>query len=587
MNKLIAAIVSFAFILVGVSTVEAAIPSVGDPGRAWSSPNDGGRGTVVIRFMENFPSESGSNLLPNESRDGYQETDPTCTSLQDPKCASGAVQYEAVVPFCVGQGDVNCTEEIGIIDESGKKTPAQFDRYFPYKAQNEFVGDSRFKLPSGVAGSLFSLPAAPHDGGNSYYLSVKMIGSTEGFNSIRMKDFSVQLSPVKLESGRSCIGDAVGVACVDAGWTVLAANQEGNSYGKATWTKGGGFLGSPECLASSSREALCAKRYAFPAGFKYYVKVRTLQLPGGWMHGRIAEPDIQINEQSGVSIIEMQGVPVAVPAVYKMYRYEEMPQAIKDQYDITTGAYKRDPNFLRNPLNYTQGGGTTHSPDPLQRNNQYDPSPFSKVGMEQMKLWLPFVEDKATAALSYWSVRTLSSAEMEGSSQCFQDTKSVTGIVTTNATQYSAGPPTFDRKEGILSYQVAAPHYSPDKSEFKGSYDLVMRSDVARCIYGFSKAPISATLEVTSSDGTPQIATTIIGEKNGWVYLRAKNFGFSDPIIKAKLSQEPEVVVTPTPTPSVTTKPVAKKITVTCVKGKTTKKVTAVKPKCPSGFKKK
>jgi hypothetical protein len=114
-----------------------------------------------------------------------------------------------------------------------------------------------------------------------------------------------------------------------------------------------------------------------------------------------------------------------------------------------------------------------------------------------------------------------------------------------------------------------------------------MRSDVARCIYGFSRAPISATLEITSSDGTPQIATTIIGEKNGWVYLRAKNFGFSDPIIKAKLSQEPEVVVTPTPTPIVTTKPAAKKFTVTCVKGKTTKKVTAVKPACPKGFKKK
>jgi hypothetical protein len=30
-----------------------------------------------------------------------------------------------------------------------------------------------------------------------------------------------------------------------------------------------------------------------------------------------------------------------------------------------------------------------------------------------------------------------------------------------------------------------------------------------------------------------------------------------------------------------------RKTTITCVKGKTTKKVTAVKPKCPSGYKKK
>jgi hypothetical protein len=145
----------------------------------------------------------------------------------------------------------------------------------------------------------------------------------------------------------------------------------------------------------------------------------------------------------------------------------------------------------------------------------------------------------------------------------------------------------LDRTEGTLNYQVAAPHYSPDKSEFKGSYDLVIRSDVARCIYGFSKAPISATIAITSSDGTPQIATTVIGEKDGWVYLRAKNFGFSAPIIKAKLSQEAEVVVAPTPTPTASAKPVIKKVTITCIKGKTSKKVTAVKPKCPTGYKKK
>jgi hypothetical protein len=117
-----------------------------------------------------------------------------------------------------------------------------------------------------------------------------------------------------------------------------------------------------------------------------------------------------------------------------------------------------------------------------------------------------------------------------------------------------------------------------------------MRSDVARCIYKFSKAPINATISITSADGTPQIATTVIGERNGWLYLQAKNFEFSAPIIKAKLTQE--VVVEPTPTaaataPSTPKPAVARKVTITCVKGKTSKKVIAVKPKCPTGFKKK
>jgi hypothetical protein len=115
-----------------------------------------------------------------------------------------------------------------------------------------------------------------------------------------------------------------------------------------------------------------------------------------------------------------------------------------------------------------------------------------------------------------------------------------------------------------------------------------MRSDVARCVYGFSKAPINATISITSADGTPQVATTVIGERKGWLYLQAKNFEFSAPIITAKLTQEVVVEPTPTPTATPTKKPVvAKKTTITCVKGKTVKKVTAAKPTCPTGFKKK
>ena len=57
-------------------------------------------------------------------------------------------------------------------------------------------------------------------------------------------------------------------------------------------------------------------------------------------------------------------------------------------------------------------------------------------------------------------------------------------------------------------------------------------------------------------------------------------------------SPTPAATQTPPPTqiaaPTVTTKPaLAKKTTITCVKDKVTKKVTAVNPKCPTGYKKK
>jgi len=587
-KKILTALLSLTFILGSSTAVDAAIESIGDPGRAWSVPNDADLGMHVMEFLDTFPGEPGSNLLPRDGVQRYNETDPTCSSLSDAKCSSGKVEYQAVLPFCASVSDVYCTSDLGIIDASGKKTSAVFNRYFPLKAQNQFEGDATKNLPSGVAGSLFSIPQAPHDGGDLYYLSTVMNGASDG-SQLKLNGFSVKLYPVKLEPISGLCGP---LNCNDTGWGLIKPGVAGNPTGKDAWIRQGpGFTGQNFCVASSVKESLCAQRYAFPAGLRFYVTVKTKQLPAGWLHGRLVEPDIKISTSGAISTVEIQGNPMAVPVVYKMYRYPEMPAALKAEYDVTTGGYKKDPNFLRNPTGYVQGGRSSESTDPLKRNVMYVPTASSPEGMEQLKLWLPYVDDKATALLSYWSARSLESNEMEGANSCFRDTNSVTGIVTTNSTQYSAGPPSFNKADGTLNYQVAAPHYATDKSEFKGTYDLVIRSDVARCIYGFSKAPINATISITSTDGTPQIATTVIGEKDGWVYLRAKNFGFSSPVIKAKLSQEAEVVATPapsaTPTPSASAKPVVKAVTITCIKGKTSKKVTAVTPKCPAGYKKK
>jgi hypothetical protein len=108
-----------------------------------------------------------------------------------------------------------------------------------------------------------------------------------------------------------------------------------------------------------------------------------------------------------------------------------------------------------------------------------------------------------------------------------------------------------------------------------------MKSEVARCIYGFSSAPVSASVTVTSSDGGVQkVATTLLNERDGWLHLGAYGFGFSSPTLKVKLIQEKVV-------PKASTTVTPKKSSITCVKGKTSKKVTAVNPKCPTGYKKK
>ncbi len=552
------------------STGSATINSVGDPGRSWAQPDDAALGEHIQQFIDATPGEVPSFLMHGMNESVFTE-DPTCKSLEDSRCIGAVMSYQAVLPRCVADSDINCTVDFGTITDAGVKTSAVFGRYFPDHAQNEFQGNPTKNLPSGVAGSLYSIPQAPHDGGDKYYLSVVLKGDVSAAGQATTSSIELRITPVAIETSGYLSKSNENR---DAGWAKITDHNTG----LVRWgIQGPGFSGDQYCVANSYKESACAQKYAFPADTRFYVTTRLGQVPGGWMHGRISSPDIQITTGTNSSVLEFRGNPIAVPAVYKMYHYAEMPDALKQWYDVAKGGYK--PSCANN-LGYCAGGRSGPSTDPLNRNVIISPDPWAADGMAQLKLWLPYVNDKATALPSFWSVRTLSANEMNGASQCFKDTSKITGIVTTNSTQYSGGPPVFDKNEGTLSYQVGAPHYGTSGDVFKGSYDLVMRSEVARCVYGFSKAPIQATLSITSSDGSQQVATTVIGEKNGWLYLTAKNFQFSAPVITAKLTQEAPAS-SPSQSPSATSIK-----SITCQKGNIKKKVSGVNPKCPTGYKK-
>ena len=84
-----------------------------------------------------------------------------------------------------------------------------------------------------------------------------------------------------------------------------------------------------------------------------------------------------------------------------------------------------------------------------------------------------------------------------------------------------------------------------------------------------SYIPIEARLTTLNLEGAAAQSY-----KTQWLANKSK----LDPVVAP-------VKVTPTPTPSTTATPTPKKITITCVKGKTVKKITALNPKCPSGYK--
>lgn len=160
----------------------------------------------------------------------------------------------------------------------------------------------------------------------------------------------------------------------------------------------------------------------------------------------------------------------------------------------------------------------------------------------------------------------------------------------------------WDTKERQLVVNVAAPHYYPDGTVVDGWLELKIKGRLAKEWWGISpeEATGYAKVEVVYTDGTSKTATVTANyiKDKDWIDLRAYGFTFSNPAIKVSMKKA-ESAATPTPsaTPTAsqgTTQPTSTKSsnaskssskkTITCVKGKTIKKVTT--KTCPAGFKK-
>jgi hypothetical protein len=101
---------------------------------------------------------------------------------------------------------------------------------------------------------------------------------------------------------------------------------------------------------------------------------------------------------------------------------------------------------------------------------------------------------------------------------------------------YSQGPPTYASSTGTLDYKVAAPHFLNDGvTEFLGDYNLLVREDVAQCLYGFTGTDITSSVSVVDTNGAAKQATTSLTRENGFFKFSASGFTFSAPTIKAKL----------------------------------------------------
>jgi hypothetical protein len=462
---------------------------------------------------------------------------PKCHDINEDTCtldSDSNTWVSAILPIC-GSVAENCLEAVKIYKADEVPAPAKFLKTvagftFP---SNPTIGNQRGSTPS-----VWDAPTVPNAGGSTKYVVEPRLTYSIVRGQLRITEFQAAVFPIVEKTGSQYKPVSLEKG-LDGGKTYSDFVNGDNSP-----TRG--------CVATDT--GWCGWKTDFSDGTRVELTLKLSNQVTGWLHGRLKNPEIKVTPlDPNLNEITIGAESVTVPKMYAEVSKSDQPD---DIYSIITQASwggARGPNARWHTL-------TSDNP-----NSRYLISKLAKT-----------VNDTAAATSTIWQVRSLQTHDLV--SQCLSDQTRLLGLVTTNAMAYEGSAPKF--ADGQLSYSVGGLHYLPDgKTLVEGTYDLAIRSDAARCLYGFSSAPISATVSVVGENGDSKVATTTVKENDGWLHLAAYGFTFSSPTIAVKLTQAaPAPISKPSP---------ATNTNITCVKGKLSKKVSGTAPKCPAGYKKK
>jgi hypothetical protein len=477
----------------------------------------------------------------------------SCDSLESANCTRTdlkAISFSSLFTECSNDLDTDCIESFSIKDADGQVTVGKFERI--WVPGPVFKGDKARHVPTGYGPSTWTVKNSKGEI-ETYALSVGVNGHIDlmrNSSKSNFESFFAAIQPIKEIRGAEYEGPVANI--------VKRGGGDSRGWNTVFVEKG----------CQIAERGGCGYRVPFDLEKTVVLKVRLSQPVQGWLHGRLRDANIVMSTAADNSqVVEISAKPLSIPSIFGWVKWGDLPQKLKELYPVGAGGTSRGLE------DFTTADLTSRTLLTMSR-------VAGDHAINELNLWLPLLNDKAAAMRTFWVAQTIRGELPFNSDNCVRG-KGFTGVIGTNAAVYSDGPPTFDQAEQSLNYTVGASHLDSKGELFKGYYQLNLRSDVARCLYGFGSAPIQAKIEVSSSDGTPSVATTVITENEGWLKMTASGFTFSTPRIKVKLSQEEKAAAR---LPKVAK---SSALTITCVKGKTTKKVSAEKPKCPTGYKKK
>ena len=526
-------------LVTAIPTVNAADPSF-DPKKQFR---------VYISESEWFNYPSYLELRKTNSANDQDFESVLCPKWGVGECIpqGGNFYYQyagtIVLPLCAESNATYCIESLELKSGDGNWQQAKFSRHIKGPTQEPI---SEIGYPGGGTISLFeprNEDKTLNIDGYAVYASFEIYPTAINQKEPRFEGLDLRITPFNLENGKFA-EQTVSTTVNESGRKRLGFSSFGE---KIVWSE------------SNQR----GKTADFPKELAARISLRVPNTVTGWLGGRLSKAEISVKKLNArTNQLVIGGLPATVGLAESVLERANAPEFFKKMLET---------NPQSAGFGYRGSNGVFNVLDAIR---------------DSMK-------DKSVSEETRWSLNSYRNS----TTKCLQDDSSLVGLVTTNATVFDAVPPIFSG--GVLTYKVGGLHYDSKGGLTAGNYDLVMRSDVARCLYKFTNAPIQASISIAYETSERQIATKVVNERDGWLYLGAYNFTFSSPTIQVKLFQDPPkpsptptstqtpaevVAVPPSPTPKAAA---AKKTTISCIKGKLTKKVSAVNPKCPAGYKKK
>ena len=524
---------------------------------------------LAVSFSSEFPMALLSSIRVLKAKVGEPSSGVSylCSSINDPKCAPGttfgnSLRVDSVLGNCAKDPGSACVEAFSLVLENKSEVLAKPFQEIPVGTKT-FPGEAtttKIIYPAGLSAWIWEVDV-PGAATKKYLLRGTV--TTLAKKSVNSWDFqkptfNFEVIPISSEAA-----------------PVIAPRLENFKYRNTEDPVVRQVSIQPSCLAHDVN--ICYHREDFPKGARVNVKLKLPNTVTGWLNGRLVKPNVSTQPiDNFYDRVAIDAGPSENIIAGGWVDWAKVPEALFLNDDGTLNAMG---------AGRLEGGAGMYS---------------GSVGaIESYLKWQQYLGEKALLKVQGW---TISSTVVETLNSCEGLGKGLQGVVASNASAYSPGAPTFDKESQTLDYRVAAPHFAPDgTTENLGTYGLSMRADLVQCLYGVKEVPAKAEISITSvSTGGSRVSTVALYRNGNWVYLSADGFTFSAPTLKVKLIQPepPKVEVaspaTNTATPEVKTvikaKPapaVAKKIIITCTKGKVIKKVSGTNPKCPTGYKKK